>query len=156
MRLLLPSSHSGVLLRQDRFDLLSSEDPELPFWDLLRAILKPQVASVPALIDQLKTISITLRGEVPTDYDHLQTFFESYWPFKGRFFSRVWPTIITLALEMPVLFPEGSLPCLVIDNPRIVLSRRQVACLLVHQFLCSIPAQPWVTDSSVDFHIWFK
>jgi poly(ADP-ribose) glycohydrolase len=35
-------------------------------------------------------------------------------------------------------------------------SRRQVACLVVHQFLCSLPAQPWETDGSVDFHIWFS
>jgi poly(ADP-ribose) glycohydrolase len=156
MWFLLPYCKSETLLRQDRFDLLPSEDPEVPFWDILYAILKPKIASISALIDQLETISITLRGKAATDYGFLQTFLESDWPSKERLFTHVWPGVISLALEMPVLFPEGSLPVLSQDNPRVVLSRRQVACLVVHQFLCSLPAQPWVTDSSVDFSIWFS
>lgn len=27
---------------------------------------------------------------------------------------------------------------------------------MVHQFLCSLPAQPWEIDSSVDFYLWYS
>jgi len=68
----------------------------------------------------------------------------------------VWRSAVRLALEMVSLFPKGEIESLSEQNPRVVLSRRQVACLVVHQFLCSLPAQPWETDSSVDFHVWYS
>jgi poly(ADP-ribose) glycohydrolase len=33
---------------------------------------------------------------------------------------------------------------------------RQIACLVIHQFLCTLDSLPWMQDDgSPDFHIWF-
>jgi poly(ADP-ribose) glycohydrolase len=154
MHFLLPSHPSLLVL--DRFDILSFSSPTVPFWDILNALLCEPVTSISDLIDQLESISFNLRGESNTDYGFLRTFLESHWSATERFFTVVWPAAMKLALEMPMLFPSSEIECLSEENPQIVLSRRQVACLVVHQFLCSLPAQPWETDSSVDFHIWFS
>lgn len=155
MQFLLPNHPS--LLRIDRFDLLDSDAPEVRFWDLLQVILKDKATTTSTLIDHLETIAVTLRGASNTDYGFLRTFLDEYLPSKdrNRFFEIVWPTAVALALKMPDLFPDGFIAVLSEDNPQLVLSRRQTACLVVHQFLCSLAEQPWETDSSVDFHIWF-
>ena len=49
------------------------------------------------------------------------------------------PFLCDLAVRLPQLFPEGSLPCLARQKAtKVELTRLQVACLLSHMFLCSI------------------
>jgi poly(ADP-ribose) glycohydrolase len=83
-------------------------------------------------------------------------FLEEKWPRTELFFGLVWPAAAKLVLEMARLFPDGAIECLSEQNPELRFSRRQVACLVVHQFLCSLPSQPWTSDSPVDFHIWYS
>jgi poly(ADP-ribose) glycohydrolase len=154
MRFLLPNHPTIQCI--DRFDLVSSDDLQVPFWATLSVLLSYTITSTSDLIDQLESISFTLRGASNTDYGFLKDFLEEQWPSTEQFFERVWPAAVKLALEMPELFPEGAIECLSEQNPELRFSRRQVACLVVHQFLCSLPGQPWTSDSSVDFHIWFS
>lgn len=165
-RLNLPSS--PVIRCQDRFDLLDSDSDEVPFWDLLTAILTSEsdpIRDITSLIEALETICISLRGTSRNEnYDVLREFMTSFLKDKGHhewFFGKTWPFLVNLALETPKLFPDGTLPCF---SParndagiaKITLSRRQIACLVVHQFLCSLPSQPWQTESFVDLRPWFS
>ena len=81
--------------------------------------------------------------------------FVKYWNPQERFFESIWPLLKNIALELPQLFPSG-LQVLSIANNKVVLSRRQVACLVVHQFLCSLSTPSWMIDGCPDFHIWYS
>ncbi|KAJ7779604.1 poly glycohydrolase isoform [Mycena metata] len=67
---------------------------------------------------------------------------------------------VAVALEMPILFPDGYLEPLNGEKPSLSLTPRQIACLVVHQFLCTLPKLPWVPvneeENSQDLHIWFS
>ncbi|KAI2670250.1 hypothetical protein CBS147355_9444 [Penicillium roqueforti] len=159
---ILPCSPS--ILRPDRFDFLSSEELEVPFWRILSCILAESlntVADSSSLIDTLETISVVLRGEAARNYVFLQEFLDTYLatstPGSSKFFTSTWPRLVDLVLELPSLFPSHSIPPLKSDGTsHIILSRRQVACLVVHQFLCSLPAHPWQTESFVDLSPWYS
>lgn len=154
--------HSPSLRCQDRFDLLESDEDEVPFWDLLCAILtnpSTPVTDIGSLIETLEIIAVSLRGNTGTDHGFLRRFLETYLETStkhNRFFTQTWTMLVQIALEMPNLFPETNLPAFT-DNGLIScrLSRRQVACLVIHQFLCSLPTQPWSTESFVDLSPWY-
>jgi poly(ADP-ribose) glycohydrolase len=61
-----------------------------------------------------------------------------------------------LALELPHHFPSGSLPILGIHSKSstLKLSKRQTACLIAHQFLCTLRAPVW-REECYDFSIWY-
>ncbi|KAJ5368453.1 uncharacterized protein N7496_008213 [Penicillium cataractarum] len=164
-RFILPAS--PVVRCQDRFDLLGSDEDQVPFWDLLTAILTSKsdpIYDIASFLDALETIAISLRGSLLNgNYDALHEFMTSYLQdeiHRDRFFTKTWPFLVDLALEMPTLFPDGTLPCLSAaqnDNgmTTATFSRRQIACLVVHQFLCSLPSRPWDTESFVDLRPWY-
>ncbi|PGH15445.1 hypothetical protein AJ79_02422 [Helicocarpus griseus UAMH5409] len=135
MRFTLPCSPG--LLCVDRFSLVESDEDEVPFWQIVETVLSSRTTNWGELIEQLETISVSLRSSSLPDYDTLRDFLLDEW-------------------ELPQLFPEHTLPCLYGENRKLSLSRRQVASLVVHQFLCTLPHQPWATDSSQDFHIWYS
>ncbi|KAG8910580.1 hypothetical protein FRC00_007953 [Tulasnella sp. 408] len=152
--ILLPSS--PLLKRLDRFSLISSSssDDPVPFFDILRAILtSPGPASyVGELAQQLDSIAVTLHdgqtrvaSSAPTKgLDFLRMFLLRTWDCQ-TFFKAIWPACLSLAFEMPKLFPEGHIRVLDSkENPRSVFTRRQIACLVVHQFLCTIPTPSWM------------
>ena len=56
---------------------------------------------------------------------------------------------------MPTLFPGSRIPILGREQANLVLSRRQVAFLVVHQFLCTLTAPKW-QDGFQDFHISYS
>lgn len=154
--LLLLPSHSTVRC-QDRFDLCDSTEDEVPFWELFVRLLNPPLTAVDGLVDVLDTIAISLRGTADTDHQFFHDAFVEYWhTAQLAFFHSVWPVLRSLALELPELFPTNVLASLAHRNSRIVLSRRQVACLIVHQFLCTLSRPQWMTDGSQDFHIWYS
>lgn len=165
-RFILPSS--PVVRCQDRFDLLGSDEEEVPFWDLLTAILTSKsepIRDVTSFIDALETIAISLRGSLQDgNHDTLRRFMTLYLKDEAQhdqFFARTWPFLVGLALAMPTLFPDGTLPCISpagndTKTMQASFSRRQIACLVVHQFLCSMPSHPWDTESFVDLRPWFS
>lgn len=71
---------------------------------------------------------------------------------------------------MPELFPDGYIKVLgSAENPELVFTRRQLACLVVHQFLCTIPTPSWMMkgkgkesmimageEGFVDFSLWYS
>ncbi|KAL2137269.1 hypothetical protein VTI74DRAFT_5000 [Chaetomium olivicolor] len=180
---LLPSSPALKVL--DRFSLLDEdpaieEDPSglVPLWPLLQTLLSPNdtnrdhpITSFAALASLLDTISITLRGTAQPAGDHalLQEAIRSHVHVHGggiagdgsgeqAFFARLWPRLVELALQMPVLFPAGALPVLGrggVDT--LVLSRKQAACLVVHQFLRTLVAPEWKSEEEGlhDFGLWY-
>jgi poly(ADP-ribose) glycohydrolase len=80
MPYLLPShpSHPSLLVL-DRFDILSSDLPEVPFWPLLSTTLtSPPAATIPTLLDQLETLSLTLRPTTSADYTFLRSFLKQH------------------------------------------------------------------------------
>jgi poly(ADP-ribose) glycohydrolase len=157
---ILPSS--AKVRRQDRFDLVHSDEYEVPFWDLLTAILRNESAPVTdaaSLIEALGTIAVTLRGTaVDVDFGLLRNFISRRMTDESaNFFDETWPVLVDLALEMPNLFPGGTLPSLLSPaGTDVAFSRKQIACLVVHQFLCSLPPHPWSTESFVDLRPWYS
>jgi poly(ADP-ribose) glycohydrolase len=176
---ILPSS--PTLCRQDRFDVTGSGEFEVRFWDILNAILRDHSGTnsnappsdVSSLIDVLETISVSLHGSSTSDYGFLREFWASHFSpddntgTENLFFRETWPVLVRLALETPSLFPDGRLPFLSASKADLPsenevftsvarLSRRQVACLAIHQFLCSLPLQPWHTESFVDLRVWYS
>jgi poly(ADP-ribose) glycohydrolase len=162
---LLPCS--SQVLRGDRFDILGSDELELHFWQILEAIISVKATCCSELVDQLQTIALTLHGTLEgREYGYSEQFISRELPGCFRtiegavelderhFFSAVWPKLVDLALEMPSLFVEGYLHVLTPEHPQVVMSRSQVACLVVHQFLGSLLRQPWETDSYTDFSVW--
>ncbi|PRP86330.1 hypothetical protein PROFUN_05471 [Planoprotostelium fungivorum] len=69
---------------------------------------------------------------------------------------KVVPIIKKLALELPTLFPDGKLRHLPAgSSARMSLTRRQVACLLSHMFLCTLTRPEWMhRDLYHDFRCW--
>lgn len=155
---LLPSSTSYTCL--DRFSLhpdpniSEDENGHVPFWPILESLLTKQITSAAALIDTLETISVTLTGTTApaTDY-HLLCDAISEYP---DFFSRIWEKIVLIALLLPAWFPQDSLPVLGRGEKKLVLTRRQTACLVVHQFLRTLKPPDWKSDGTHDFGIWYS
>ncbi|KAJ6483519.1 hypothetical protein C8R47DRAFT_1017634 [Mycena vitilis] len=159
MMLRLPSSPETLV--DDRFSLVVTETDDsepIPFWLILRKILSPAVHSSSQLIDALDTIAVTLRGRADSDNAFLRRFLDTHWDLSS-FFDKTWPRCVEIALEMPVLFPEGYLDPLASERPTQFYSSRQITCLVIHQFLCTLPKLPWVSigdeDNSQDLHIWY-
>ncbi|KAJ7673983.1 hypothetical protein DFH06DRAFT_1266769 [Mycena polygramma] len=147
MILRLPSSPETLV--DDRFSLADMEtDEAVPFWSI--GELK--------LIDALDTIAVTLRGRADSDNASLRRFLDTQWD-SPSFFDKTWPRCVEIALEMPVLFPEGYLRPLAAERPTQLYTPRQITCLVIHQFLCTFPKLPWVSigdeDNSQDLHIWY-
>lgn len=146
---------SPNLLCIDRFDLTDSDADEVPFWRILQAALAAPLTDLIGLLSLLETIAVTRRGTAGTSYELLRLSFAKYWTSQERFFQSIWPALKSVALELPFLFPSG-LHVLTTTNSNMVLSRRQVASLVVHQFLCTLDTPPWMTDGCPDFRIWYN
>lgn len=150
--LLLPASPSRRCL--DRFSLLDEEgtDGLVAFWPLLEHILSQPVNTLPQLIDVLDTISHVNCGSpgAANDYGILREAVEQH---SDTFFSRLWPTIVQLALMLPDLFPARKIPVLQ-PKEKLCLTTKQVSCLVAHQFLCTYQLPPW-RDGYHDFSIWY-
>ncbi|SMQ49469.1 unnamed protein product [Zymoseptoria tritici ST99CH_3D7] len=144
---------SPQYLCEDRFSILDSDDLQVPFWPVLKELLKQPVTTPTQLIDLLETIAVTLRQKSSADYGFLPSFMRT--KLSPDFFSRTWPFLVDLALQLPVLFPTYTLPILSTSRPPLRLTRTQVACLLTHQFLCTFAAPSW-QDGYQDFHIWYS
>ncbi|KAJ7822672.1 hypothetical protein B0H14DRAFT_2828306 [Mycena olivaceomarginata] len=153
----LPSS--SETLADDRFSLtnLEAEGP-ISFWLILRQILVPAAQSSSELIDALNTIAVTLRGHTDSDNSSLRQFLDVELEAQS-FFGTTWPRCVEIALEMPILFPHGYLPPLSRETPSQIFASRQISCLVIHQFLCTLPKLPWVPiheeENSQDLHIWY-
>ncbi|EHK18948.1 uncharacterized protein TRIVIDRAFT_4413, partial [Trichoderma virens Gv29-8] len=150
--LLLPCSPSWRCL--DRFSLLDEEgeDGQVAFWALLQRILQQPVNSPAQLIDVLDTIANTSCGSsgAASDFGTLREAVEHH---SDTFFSRLWPTIVQLSLMLPDHFPGGIIPVLR-PGDKLSLTRDMVACLVAHQFLCTLRSPPW-REGYHDFGIWY-
>ncbi|KAI0440921.1 poly glycohydrolase-domain-containing protein [Xylaria telfairii] len=158
-RYLLPCAASFKCL--DRFSILDDPgeledaDGQVPFWPLFTALLSSSVETPTQLAELLDTIAVTLRGSSGPagDYQLLKSFIGD---LQSSFFNEYWPLIVQLALDLPQHFPGGSLPVLGTEGSpsSLKLSRSQTACLVVHQFLCTLRAPVWREDF-FDFSIWY-
>ncbi|KAH8164615.1 hypothetical protein CIB48_g3648 [Xylaria polymorpha] len=156
---LLPCAASFRCL--DRFSILDDPgkledaDGQVPFWPLLTALLSNSVETPIQLAELLDTIAVTLRGSSGPagDYQLLKSFIGD---LKPSFFNEYWPLIVRLALDLPQYFPGGSLQVLDAEGSpsSLKLSRNQTACLIVHQFLCTLRAPAW-REYFFDFSIWY-
>ena len=149
----LPSCPS--VLCENRFSIPDTEDVYVPFWSVFSALLRnTSVRSTAQLVDVLETIALERRGKSDSDYKFFKDFLVKLNP-PDFFYNQVWPRIKEVALEMPLLFPEHKIPILNEEQPEVILTRRQVACLVVRQFLCTLTAPIW-QDGFQDFHIWYS
>ncbi|EGP89117.1 unnamed protein product [Zymoseptoria tritici ST99CH_1A5] len=144
---------SPKYLCEDRFSILDSDELQVPFWPVFAELLKQPTTTPTQVIDLLETIAVTLRQKSSTDYGFLRDFMRT--KLAPDFFSRTWPSVVDLSLQLPVLFPICTLPILSAGQASLQLTRRQAACLVTHQFLCTLAAPTW-QDGYQDFHIWYS
>jgi poly(ADP-ribose) glycohydrolase len=155
---ILPSSPSYRCL--DRFSLLpddhnlEDQDGLVPFWPVLEAIVAEPAPAVAKVAEHLDTIATILRGSSGPggDYGQLKDFFST--SAGPNFGDALWPKIVQLALQLPAYFPEGYLHVLR-PGLQLRLSRGQAACLVAHQFLCTLRA-PSSREDFQDFSIWYS
>ncbi|KAL4729061.1 hypothetical protein ACLX1H_003469 [Fusarium chlamydosporum] len=154
---LLPNSSSCRVL--DRFSDLPEnvqieEDPEgkILFWPLLHHLISTPVSNIAQLIDRLQTIAAIAETYQDNDHGFLNMFLQE--KNTSEFLNAVWPKIREIALDLPVYFPNGQLELLQPGSP-LHLSRGQVACLVTHQFLCSLVPQR-CDDGYQDLGIWYS
>lgn len=149
----------------DRFSLhptgdqAEDENGQVPFWPVLEAILCRPVNSTTGLVDILDTISVILRetSQPAGDYELLIDAIATSFDTAEVFFAKVWSRIVDIALQMPVLFQNGRIPVLSRENYSLPFSRRQIACLVVHQFLRTLSLPPFRDDDGThDFGIWYS
>ncbi|KAM0562856.1 hypothetical protein ACHAPJ_001696 [Fusarium lateritium] len=154
---LLPNSTACRII--DRFSDLpddvqveEDENGKIPFWPLLQHLLRAPVSDTRQLIDRLQTIDANAETCQNSDYRFLRKFFEEQ--EEAKLFSIIWPKIRDIALDLPAYFPSGQLELLQPEYP-LRLSRGQIACLVVHQFLCSLIPQR--NDGGYqDLSIWYS
>lgn len=150
--LLLPTSPSRRCL--DRFSLLDEEggDGLVAFWPLLEHILSQPVNNPAQLIDVLDTIAHSNCGSsgAANDYGTLREAVEQH---GDTFYSRLWPTIVQLALMLPDLFLTRKIPVLQ-PGKKLCFTTKEAACLIAHQFLCTYQSPPW-REGYHDFSIWY-
>ncbi|RKK82402.1 hypothetical protein BFJ71_g15277 [Fusarium oxysporum] len=153
----LPNSASCRIL--DRFSDLpddaeveEDENGKIPFWPLLKHLLCTPVSSIAQLIDRLQTIAANAETCQDSDYGFLKSFLEQRG--EADILDTIWPKIRDIALALPTYFPDGKLELLQLGHP-LHLSRGQVACLVVHQFLCSFTPQR-DDEGYQDLGIWFS
>jgi poly(ADP-ribose) glycohydrolase len=152
--MLLPSSPHRLCL--DRFSLTDLDMDLVPCWSIIQAVTAVLPKSPLELIEQLEIISVTFRGSSCSNFVYLKLFLLNVWGDSQKFLNETWPKCVQLALEMPVLFPSGCLLPLTQKAPIQQYTTRQVACLVIHQFLCTLDRPSWMQDDgSPDFHIWF-
>jgi poly(ADP-ribose) glycohydrolase len=140
---------------EDRFSILSDGDDGdliVPFWPVFIKLFNQPITTPVQLIDLLETIAVTLRQKSSTDHIFLTSFLQNN--LQPDFYTRTWPVLVDLALNLPQLFPTSSLPVLSTSQPPLCLSRSQVGCLVVHQFLCTLSPPSW-QEGFQSFHIWY-
>ncbi|KAG7292847.1 hypothetical protein NEMBOFW57_002892 [Staphylotrichum longicolle] len=155
---------------------VGAKDPSghIPLWPLLHHLLlpppnpqpgeQPVVTSWSALTALLDTIAVTVHGTAHPagDYALLREAVASRFGTEARFLEAVWPRLAALALEMPALFPSGQVPILGRGGgygggggcERVALSRRQAACLVVHQFLRTLAGPGWKDGEEAGAGVW--
>ncbi|KAH7275881.1 hypothetical protein B0J15DRAFT_476093 [Fusarium solani] len=154
---LLPNSPSCRVL--DRFsdlpdDVEVDEDESgcIPFWPLLQHLLRLPVSSVSQLIDRMQTIAANAGTCQDNNFATLKEFVSTQG--EDKFFSMIWPKLRDIALKLPTYFPSGRLELLQPGLP-LRLSHGQVACLVIHQFLCSsVPQRD--DEGYQDLGIWYS
>ncbi|KAH7179377.1 uncharacterized protein B0J16DRAFT_169671 [Fusarium flagelliforme] len=153
---LLPNSPSCRVI--DRFSDLPdnstiTEDSEgkIPFWPLLHHLINTPVLSISLLIDRLQTIAANAETYPDGDFGFLDKFLKEQ--DEDKIIYTIWSRIKQIALDITVYFPSGELELLRAGCP-LRLSRGQVACLVVHQFLCSFVPQR-NDDGYQDLGIWY-
>ena len=147
----IPLPHFPALLVVDRFDVLESTEDEVQYWQIVQKTLARPVTDTAEIVDIIETLSVTLHGHSRApNYDLLLRVLAE----QEDLYGSIWPTICRLALDLPSLHPT-DLVVLQTGYDRIQFSRRQVASLLAHQFLCTLLFPPWMTDGSPDFSIWY-
>jgi poly(ADP-ribose) glycohydrolase len=151
--------HSPDYRCLDRFSLHPDETQQedkhglVPFWPILQVLLSQQILTPKAFIELLDTITTTLHGTsgAAGDYGFLKDFLTTH---AHGFFDSCWPMLAHIASALPTFFPLATLPVLG-PGDELRLSGGQVACLVVHQFLCTLQVPPW-RDGYHDFSIWYS
>ncbi len=145
---LLPS-HPDCMV-EDRFTICEeyADCPEVPKWALIRTLLQQSVQDVAALMDIISSLQYDL------EFDTLSSILQL--PKFQNFFTQTFPAMTKVALRMSELFSSSTLELLQPGTEcSISLTKEQIACLLVHMFLCTLQRPSW-NKHWVNFGIWYN
>jgi hypothetical protein len=126
--------------------ILPSEDTEA--WSKIVTVLSRTLTSLSELdsilnefATDLEQYKCTFFSTLPGTEDTKNFDFESFWKYGV-------PLMVELALEMPSLFKDTTLPLLLKGTRKAVtLTRRQCACLLSHSFFGTITAKSRIVST---------
>ena len=145
---LLPS-HPMVMMEDPLSICEDYSSLTVPMWRLVTTLLSRKHISSP---DVLLDVITTFQHDVK--FDFLPAFLKII--NSKDFFERVVPNMVKIALQMPELFPSGELKALERGRDGFVsFTRKQIACLLVHMFLCTLQPQK-LNKHWVNFSPWFN
>ena len=145
---LLPS-HPMVMMEDPLSICEDYSSLTVPMWRLVTTLLSRKHISSP---DVLLDVITTFQHDVK--FDFLPAFLKII--NSKDFFERVVPNMVKIALQMPELFPSGELKALEQGRDGFVsFTRKQIACLLVHMFLCTLQPQK-LNKHWVNFSPWFN
>lgn len=144
---LLPS-HPSVVTEDPLSICESYESGTVPLWLLITKLLQQPVTNV----KELTNIISSLNHDAKFGTLHLVLQKIDF----HHFITTSWPAMCKVGLSMPELFPSGELNVLHPGVESVVsLNRKQIACLLVHMFLCTLNLPVW-NKYWVDFSIWYN
>ena len=145
---LLPS-HPVVMMEDPLSICEDYSSLQVPMWRLVTTLLSQKHILNP---DVLLDVITTFQHDVT--FDFLSAFLKIV--DSRDFFERVVPNMVKIALQMPELFPSGELKILEQGRDGFVsFTRKQIACLLVHMFLCTLQPQK-LNKHWVNFSPWFN
>lgn len=140
-------SHPEVRIEDPLSICEDYESETVPMWTFITKLLNPtKITTIESLLDTIATVQ-------SRDLHTLEEFLRSH-DSTGSLLKKI-PAMIKIALKMPDLFPGHKIPVLSAGKEsRIVLTREQAACLLVHMFFCTLRPSSW-NKFWVDFSVWY-
>lgn len=123
------------------------ESETVPMWTFITKLLNPaKITTIESLLDTISTVQ-------SRDLHTLEAFLKSH-DSTGSLLKKI-PAMIKVALKMPDIFPGLKIPVLSPGKEsRVILTREQAACLLVHMFFCTLRPPSW-NKFWVDFSVWY-
>ena len=161
--LLLP--HHPLAQVEDPLDILKSDTLTAPAWRYVDAVLR-RADSFTAAVSLLWPQAHwgTAPGLPEPGCKGLEDFLESGEGAPFRLDAAEWSRLREVALELPMHFPGGELEILHAGEDKTLhFSRRQLACLVVHQALCSLTTErqqqtgrPHWNSWWCNFGVWYQ
>ncbi|KAL0478321.1 poly(ADP-ribose) glycohydrolase [Acrasis kona] len=127
-----------------------------PSWeDIAEILTQAEVKKIDDLLEMVSDASLVDKEEL----GYLEGFFKDHTDEKlqNDFIHRTIPDLISMALKLPELFPDGHIPRLSREQEQtILLSREQIGSLLANMFFGTMNKMSWSPYWVQFVDVWYK